>query len=192
MIIAGSDVSGNEINGQHGHIAFVVGHEESINALHKEIGIKEIHMMRLDEVDKKQVIQNLDFEKYGIKAWCFHVGRQHTVDSIYEHVKLHPKNKRKDKIHQNFDYHLFNHFKPEVEKLTLNQSMELSDLRVQCDGDMIHSIKFWKMKEERRGKAYELSDAVARCNEHNRSLKGCVEMDLKDDIFSKMSYDLFR
>lgn len=192
MIIAGSDASGNEIDGQHRYIAFVIGHEESINALHKEIGIKEIHMMRLDDVDKKQVVQNLDFKRYGIKAWCFHVGKQRTIDSIYEHVKIHPKNKRKDKIYQNFDYHLFNYFKPEVEKLTLGNSMEFSDLIVQCDSDMINSVKFWKMRSVIRGKAYELSDAVAWCNEHNRTLKGCQEMDLMDEIFSKMSYDLFR
>lgn len=43
------------------------------------------------------------------------------------------------------------------------------------------------MKNERKGKAYELSDAVAWCNEHGRILKGCQEMDLRDEIFSKMS-----
>ncbi|HEX5457253.1 MAG TPA: hypothetical protein VFX64_02575 [Candidatus Nitrosotalea sp.] len=123
MIIAGSDVSGNEIDGQHRHIAFVIGHEESINTLHNEIGIKEIHMMRLGEADKKQVVQNLDFKKHGIKAWCFHVGKQHTIDAIYEHVRLHPKNKRKDKIYQNFEYHLLSYFKSEVEKLTFRQGM---------------------------------------------------------------------
>jgi len=40
VIVAGSDVSGNELNGQSRHIAFVIGPEESINALYNDIGIK--------------------------------------------------------------------------------------------------------------------------------------------------------
>ena len=192
MIIAGSDVSGNENDGQSRHIAFIIGQEESINAIYKDIGIKEIHMVKLSAEQRTHVVQKLDFKKYGIKAWCFHVGKQRITEEIYEHIRLQPKNKRKDKIHQNFDYHLLNHFRPEIEKLTIPQSMEFSDLRVQCDADMALTIEFWKMKREMKGKAFELSDAVAWCNEHNRSLKGCQEMDLIDTIYSQMSYDLLK
>ena len=45
MLLAGSDVSGNTRgNGQVRHIAFVLGTEESINSLHNDIGIVDIHM----------------------------------------------------------------------------------------------------------------------------------------------------
>jgi len=149
-------------------------------------------MVKLSAKERSHIVQKLDFKKYGIKAWCFHVGKQRVMEEIYEHIRLHPKNKRKDKIYQNFDYHLLNHFRMEIEKMTIAQNMEFPDLRVQCDADMSHTIKFWKMKRETKGKAYELSDAVAWCNEHSRSLKGCHEMDLKDTIYNQMIYDLFR
>jgi len=97
MIIAGSDVSGNEEDGQSRHIAFVIGSEESINALYNEVGIKEIHMVKLSSEQRSQVVQKLDFKKHGIKAWCFHVGKQRVTDEIYAHIRLKPKNQRKEK-----------------------------------------------------------------------------------------------
>ncbi|MEX0764724.1 MAG: hypothetical protein WD033_06130 [Nitrosopumilaceae archaeon] len=192
MLIAGSDVSGDEDNGQTRYIAFVIGNEEDINSLHNDIGINEIHMVRLDEKEKKHVIKTLDFKKYNIRAWCFHVGRQRTIDAIYNHQKLLPKNKRKDKIHQAFDYHLLHYFKDKLEDLTYNAGIGLADLVVQGEGDMKLTIENWKMKYSRKGNAYEFSDAVAWCNEHRKKLKGCQEMDLKDTIYEQMQYDLLK
>jgi hypothetical protein len=192
MLIAGSDVSGDVNKGQHRHIAFVVGKEESINALHNEIGIKEIHMLRLEEREKRHVIQTIDFQKYNIKAWCFYVNKQNAINSIYSHTKLRPKNRMKEKVYETFDFHLLDHFKSELEDLTFANSIRLTDLHVQCEGDMSYTVINWKMTPDHKGKAYEFSDAVAWCNERGKKLKGCIECNLEEILYNKTSFDLFK
>lgn len=60
--------------------------QEKINSLYDEIGLKEIHMVRLDEKQKERVIRILDFTKSDILAWCLKVDKQHIVDYMYNHL----------------------------------------------------------------------------------------------------------
>ena len=192
MIIAGSDVSGDVNKGQHRHIAFVIGKEDDVNSLHKKIGIREIHMLRLEDWEKTHVIQTIDFEQYNIKAWCFYVNKQNVINSIYNHQKLRPKNRMKEKVYQVFDRYLLDHFKSDLENITYPHGLKLTDLHIQCEGDMSNTVINWKMTPEHKGKAYEFSDAVAWCNERGKKLKGCYEHDLEEELFNKTSYDLFK
>jgi len=191
-LIAGSDVSGDEIRGQHRHIAFIIGKEEDINAQYNKIGFREIHMLRLEEWQRTYIIQNIDFEKYNIKAWCFNVNKQNTVNLIYNDTKLHPKNKRKEQVYKNFDLHLLEHFKSDLENIAFPNELTLSDIRVQCDSDMSSTVRNWNMKSDSKGKAYELSDAIAWCNERGKELKGCYECNLEQELYDKTSYALFK
>ena len=112
MLVAGTDVSGNTVGGgQHRHISFLIGSEDSINKLYKDINLKEIHMVRLSEPIRQHVQQKLDFRGSDILAWCFHVEKQHTVDYISRHERLHPKTRPKESIFRHFDYLLLQQFR---------------------------------------------------------------------------------
>jgi hypothetical protein len=193
MLIAGSDVSGNTIGGgQHRHISFLIGNEESVNKLYKDIDLKEIHMVRLDESIRQHVLQKLDFKGSNILAWCFHVEKQHTVDYISKHERLHPKTKPKESIFRHFDYLLLQQFKEQIESVCFAQKTTLDELTVECDSDMRFTVQNWKMKDRSRGKAYEIADAIAYFNEKDRRIKGCVDVDLRDKIRKQMETDLLR
>jgi hypothetical protein len=192
MLFAGSDVSGDENDGQIKYIAFIVGKEEDINSQHNDIDINEIHMVRLEPQEKKQVIERIDFESYNLKAWCFYVDRQQIVDSIFNHIRLHPKNKRKPTIHKSFDSHFLYQFKDDLEEFTYKHGTALNDLQVQCDGDMSLTIKNWRMKKAPRGKAHQLADAIAWCNERDQKLNGCQEVALQEIIRNRMQQDLLK
>lgn len=192
MLVAGSDVSGNTIGGgQHRHIAFIIGEESSINSLYNKIGLDEIHMVRLDESRRTEVIQKLDFTRYDIRAWCFYVEKQNVIDYIYNHNKLARKTRSKEKIFKHFDYLLLKKFKVPLEEYTYKKRTSISDIVVQCDSDMTYTVDNWRMKKESKGRAFELADAVAWCNEKDRSIKGCVDLDLKE-IKLEMESDLLK
>lgn len=193
MILAGSDVSGNTRgNGQIRHIAFVLGTEESINGLHNDIGIENIHMDDLRQHQRRQVINRLEFTRNDIQAWCFNVERQNTIDFIYQHEKLKPKNKLKSIVQKHFDYLLLKQIKGLLTNFIYFHNGSLSSLVVECDGDMSITIGNWKMKKKLKGKAYELADAVAWCNAKGRRIKQCPEPDYIGFLRQQMEYDLLK
>ncbi|MGI0056897.1 MAG: hypothetical protein ACREAK_05930 [Nitrosarchaeum sp.] len=193
MLIAGSDVSGNTIGGgQHRHISFLIGSEESINKLYNDIHLKEIHMVRLTESARKHVQQKLDFRGNDVFAWCFHVEKQHIINHIANHERLHPKNKPRESIFRHFDYLFLQQFKEQLEAICYSHKTSLDELTVECDSDMQFTIQNWKMRKKSRGKAYEIADAIAYFNEKDRKTKGCVDVDLRDKIYRQMEYDLLK
>jgi hypothetical protein len=193
MIIGGADVSGNTIGGgQHRYIAIVIGKEEIINRIHSKIGLTEIHMVRLDAQQKSSVRQNLDFKSDEILVLCIEVERQHIIDLIFSHARLHPKTRSRQSIQQKFDYHLLDLIKERIETFARGHKSALTDVIIQCESDMELTIKNWKMTSARRGKAYEISDAVAHFNEKGTKLKRCIELDLRDELRNRMEYDLLR
>jgi len=99
MIIAGADVVGDQTGeGEHNYIAMIFASEEIVNKIHNNVGIKEIHMIKLEENEKKQVIQNLNMSYDDCISFCLHVERQHTVEYIENHPRLNKKCKPKRKM----------------------------------------------------------------------------------------------
>jgi len=193
MLLAGSDVSGNTRgNGQVRHIAFVLGTEESINGLHNDIDIENIHMDDLRQPQRRQVISRLEFTRNDIQAWCFNVERQNTIDFIYQHEKLKPKNKLKSKVQKHFDYLLLKQIKSLLTDFVYSRNGQLSSLVVECDGDMNKTIDNWKMKKRYKGKAYQLADAVAWCNAKGHKIKQCAEPDYIELLREQLTYDLLK
>ena len=161
LILAGADVSGNEFDGQRRYLSFVIGTEEKINSLYKEIGLKQIHMIRLDEKQRKHVINTLDFTKSDILALCLEVDKQFIVDYIYNHPRLNHKHRPKARIFNHFDRLILGQIQEKIEMLIYNHKMRLEDVWVQCEGDIEDTIKAWQMKPRLEGIAYEISDAIA-------------------------------
>ncbi|MGI9566124.1 MAG: hypothetical protein ACR2LL_03805 [Nitrosopumilus sp.] len=192
MIIAGADASGDEKNGQRRYISFVVGTKEKINSLYDEIGLREIHMVRLDEKQKERVIRILDFTKSDILAWCLKVDKQHIVDYMYNHPRLNNKHKTRARILNHFDRLILEKVRNKMEKFTYSHEKGLEDVSVQCEVDMEDTVKVWQMNPQFEGRAYEISDAIAWCNEKGKRLKGCKELNLSEYLKTKMEYDLLK
>ena len=193
MIIAGSDVSGNTRGGgQKRYIAIVIGTEERINKIHKDIGIKEIHMSELTPNQREKVYRKLNFNRSDIVAWCLDVEKQNIVHGIFKHTRLFPKKTNKGFIEKKFDHHLLQAIRSRIENFTYTRNGGLRDLTVQCDSDMFHTVKYWGMHDQHKGKAFELADAVAWFNEKNRKIKHCIQLDLKKGIKDEMESEFIR
>lgn len=187
MLIAGSDVSGIQGLGEQSYISFIVGTQEAINSMHKNTGVKKIHMIRLDENEKNNVINALDFCRPDVNAWCFYVERQNIVNNIFNHPRFKKKPGLKESVYVEFDKIFLKCFRHELNDFCIQHNEEIRKLSVECDSDMTQSIRRWNFTNLNEGKASELSDAIAWCNSHNKKLNGCREVNLANEIDSKLT-----
>lgn len=192
-MIGGSDVSGNKIDGgEVNYISLLIGREDVINTVYNKIGINGIHMKRLTKSQRKRVENSLDFSFKDVRVWCIHV-RKHDIE---KHILNHPKLKKyaqpKKIIHKNFDKHLFNLIKKDLEEFVNPYKYEIQEISVQTDDDMKYTIKIFGMNHKIRGRAYELADVVAWFNQKRIKIKHCIELELVEQIKSRMESDLLK
>ena len=191
MFLAGSDEVGKNDVTQHDHISFVFGTDEAINVIYNKIGLKKIHMVELSEKKKNHVIKNLNFTKRNLMSLCVHVERQKIIQELMNSSKL-KKTKTKKQLHGYFDNVLLSLVKKNIEPFCrVHNINDIRSLGVQCDSGMTNTIQFWKMRPVSGGRAHELADAVAWCNEHKRKFKGEIKKDLRQEIQIKLESILF-
>ncbi len=196
MLLGGADASGNkQKEGQRNYLSFLVGTEERINKIYKNIGIDGIHMSELSEKERQQVHNNLDLKHNDIRVWCFHVNRQKLEKYILEHPKLMYNKIPKLNVHKNFDHHLLNLFKDELESFIFPKHKDYSDLLIQTDSDMEFVVKHWRMTridQKDEGIAFEIADAVVWFNQKKIKVENCIEKDYRNQLKKLMEHDLLR
>lgn len=191
MLIAGSDVSGSDTGGQHRIIAIVMGTEEAINSLRKNIKVKTIHMSKLDEYKQKEVINNLDFRDGELFALSLEVEKVKTVKFIHESNKLKEKYFDIGLVYQHFDMLLLDIIKSKIEEFSYKFNGGIKNIMIESDNDMDNTIRAWGMKRVYAcGKAYELADALAFCCNTNRRVEGCIRLNLVGILRKQMENDL--
>jgi len=103
-----------------------------------------------------------------------------------------PRSVPKPRLYKHFDYLLFRKIRDIVEPFAYERGYEIKDIVMQCDSDMSKTGTNWMMRTAYGGKAYDLADAVAWCNEHGRRLRHCREMDLTDKLREEMILDFLK
>lgn len=191
MLIAGSDVSGNKTGEERRIIALVIGTEDSINSLHNKIGLAEIHMSELKKNKRNHVLNNLDFQNKERFAISLEVEKNKTVHEIHEYMKKQEPLYDIGVIFQHFDLLLLDRIRKTIENIIVNYGMVIKDLSVQCEGDMLATIRAWNMKisDKGKGKAYELSDAIAWACNADKNIKGVIKKNLVHDLRNQMRKD---
>lgn len=196
MLVGGADVSGDKYRqgekreGERNYIAFLVGTEERIHRIYNDVGINGIHMSELKESQIEHIRRTLNFSSNDVLVWCFHVQRQHIEKYILNHPRLKNYKKPKVSIHKNFDHHLLNSIKTQLQDFVYSYKQEFSDLVIHTDDDMKDTVNYWKMKRSVKGIPFELSDAVAWFNQKHVNIESCIHVDLRNNIRSLMERDL--
>jgi len=191
VVIIGADVSGNTSGGgQSRHIAIVLGTEESVNRTYRKIGLREIHMVSMDHTKRQHVFQNLAFGGRDLVGLCLNVERQKTIDAVINDPRFVSRRMSKSRVHKQFDYLLLRKIRHIIETFAYARGCEIKDIVMQCDPDMSKTGANWRVRTADGGRAYELADAVAWCNEHGRRLKHCREMNLAGKLSVEMMQGL--
>ena len=186
MLVGGADVSGSKDDGQQNHVALVVGKEDTINRIYKNVGISPIHMSELSESQRRQVQDNLDLSSNEIVVWCFHVSRQHTEKVMQDLIISKKKRKPKINIHRSFESYWFQLFRGELATFAAKFRADISDVTIEADADMRQTIQNWNIGDRYKGRAYELADAVAWFNQRGVKIQYCKVVDLRDRILADM------
>ncbi|HJJ22592.1 MAG TPA: hypothetical protein OQH54_02605 [Nitrosopumilus sp.] len=189
MLLAGADVSGDDGN-QHKIISIVVGTRDSLYSLHKNIGLKKIHMQKLDNKKRAQVIDRITFDHIDRIALSFLVNKINVVHEIHDHKKR--KNKYADinTIFREFDLIMLRKVKPFIENFTVPRRIRPEELVYQVDDDMKHTIRNWGIKWEQEDIAHEFADAVAYCHNKNYTVPKLQLFDWRLDISSELKKKL--
>jgi succinate dehydrogenase flavin-adding protein (antitoxin of CptAB toxin-antitoxin module) len=192
MLLGGIDASGISQINEYSDIGFIITTEEIINSIYSDIGLKEIHMVRLDKIQKEHVIKILNNQKNDILAYCFHVERQNLVNNIFNNPRYKKKPGKKEHVYVEFDKIFLQFFRDELYTFCAKFKQEFSKLTVEHDLDMKDSIKRWNLVGKDKGKAFEIADAIAWCNTHRIELKICKEIDLSEKIQSQLMSNLLK
>ncbi|MEX0656420.1 MAG: hypothetical protein WD154_02605 [Nitrosopumilaceae archaeon] len=190
MLLGGTDVCGDDEHGQHRIIAIVMGTHDAINALRNNIHVKEIHMSKISEKARIEVMQKLDFRNNDLFALSLEVEKVKTVKEIHE------RNKQKDKYYdiklpyQHFDALLLSKIRSKMEGFSYRFDSGITNIMMECDNDMYDTIRSWRMQRKSEGKAYELADAVAYCHNKRKKIRGCTTINLVKDLRKQMNKDL--
>jgi len=189
MLLAGADVSGEDGN-QHKIISIVIGTRDSLYSLYKNIGLKKIHMQKLDNKKLAQVIDRITFDHDERIALSFLVNKMKLVHEIHEHKKR--KNKYADinTIFREFDEIMLRKVKPLIENFTIPRGIRPEELVYQVDDDMKHTIRHWGIKWEPEDIAHELADAVAYCHNKEHYVPKLQLFDWSLDISSELKKKL--
>ena len=193
VFIGGADASGNNSEGQLNHIALIVGTEEAINTAYKNLEVeRKIHMNQITAGKRERIRRRLDLGSGEICALCMHVERQGVENHILNHEKTRRHRNLKSSIHKNFDTHLRRLVRSELDPFLRRHRLDLSDITVQVDGDMRHSVRYWKMKSAGVGRAHEMADAIAWFNQKRMDVDPrCRKLDLREKIRKAMEHDMW-
>ena len=185
-------MSGDRHGSQHNHAALIIGKEDEISRIYNNIGISPIHMSEITEQKRQHVYGNLDFSSNEIRVWCFHISRRQIENDIQERLRTRNSRKSRISIHKNFDTHWFRLFRNDLETFAAKLRTELSEIVIEADSDMVPTLKNWNINSTYKGKAYELSDAVAWFNQKGARLEQCKIMDLRTNIEELMKHSLLK
>ena len=179
--IGGVDVSGNN-QGQHNHVARIVGKEDAVNRIYNKIGVSPIHMSEMSEWHRLQVRNNLDLSSSEISAWCFHINRRMIEADILEYIRLGGSRMPKINVHKSFEMYWFGMFHNDLKSFVARFRMDLSEVVIQADNDMSPTLESWRIASKHKGKVHEISDAVAWFNQKDIKIRDCKTVDLRDRI----------
>ena len=186
-LVAGTDINGDNDNGQFRYVAFVIGTETAINTLYNQIGLNSLEMKNLKKTKRKFVSKKMNFTDSNFFAMCLKIDRQ----SLIRYITTHPHSKakfiEKKEVHRYFDKILLSLIRDRIDGFCQHHNSRFVKLNFQCDPDMTKTITNWELSNSYKGRAYEFADAISFCYQHKWSpVNGCKYLDLSDKIKQRL------
>lgn len=188
--VAAMDVSGDQYSGNHKFLAVVVGTEEKINAIVKNLGNKKTHMSMIKSKSiKDRIISKVVFDGRESIAFCTRIDMKHVLEPIKSRrtVQRRKGQNRTYRIYYRAVIHLV---RKHIEYFLAPHQCAIHDIHFQCDDDCRNMIKYNGLKHDRPGSAHDLADIVAWANNRCMEPKGVVSIDLTGAIKNRLKKTL--
>lgn len=187
MLLAGTDINGDNDDGQGRYITIVIGTETSVNRLYNQIGLNNIEMKNLKKNKRKFVAKTMNFTNIEFLAMCLKVDRQKLIQYITTHPHSKAKFLEKKEVNRYFDKILLSLIKDQIDGFCQHHNSRFTKLNFQCDPDMSKTVTNWELASSLKGRAYEFADAISFCYQHKWSpVKGCKYNDCSEKIKQRL------
>ena len=177
MLLAGVDVSGSKPVGNHKFMGIVIGTQESICCIDKNLESKQIHMnVVMGRKKQDAILSKLRFNGNENIAFCIRLDKDAIVKKISARKKLGHRHPRKN-IFRAYDCLLCKYIHERITIFLAKHNHALSDVAFQCDSDCRNFIKVNGLRRDDIGSAHGLADIVAWSNNKNKEPRGAESLD---------------
>lgn len=185
MLLAGVDVSGRPDTGNYKFMSVVIGTDEKIESITKNLGMKNTHMHNIsDQGVRDSIISRVNFDGKQCVAFCYRI----ELDKIIKRINAtRAKNVRKRKIFTTCYYIMWALVQDHVKSFLRKHRCDAHDVVFQCDGDSEAFLKTVGLRPGYKGRAHSLADIVAWANNNKKEPDGVISVDLSGEISRRMT-----
>lgn len=177
IMLAGVDVSGSKPVGNHKFMGIVIGTQESIRCIVKNLESNQNHMNAvMDKKKQDTILSRLRFNGNENIAFCVRLDKDTIVKKISTRKKYGHRYPRKN-IFRAYDYLSYKYMYERIATFLARHNHALSDVVFQCDSDCRDFIKVNGLRHDNAGNAYRLADIVAWSNNKNKEPRGVKSLD---------------
>ena len=181
MLMAGMDVSGDSITGNHKFMAIVITTSESANSLSRSLP-NILHMNQIqNKKNRDEITSKLRFDGRNTIAFCVRIDRDTIIKKVRGR-KLTRQNISHAKMIRTYHRLLLKCLRQKVEDFIVRHSCSLGEVTFQCDGDCVSFAKDNGLCFSHGGTIHGLADVVAWTNNHNDELPGVFSIDLTREM----------
>ena len=180
MLLAGVDVSGRPGIGNYKFMSIVIGTDEKIESMMRQVGMDNIHMNTIhDEKIHDHIISQLRFDNKQCTAFCYRI----ELDTAIKNTRSgRSRNVRKSRIFATCYYVMWMHMQDQIKSFLQSLQCDIHDVAFQCDSDSEMFLKTAGLRRTHKGQAHSLSDVVAWANNNGKEPYGVVSQDLSEPI----------
>lgn len=176
MIMIGAMDISYDSKFDHAFMAIILGEEESLNRLHKNLGSDKFHMSKLFDIKRqKEIISKIKFDGKNNIAFCIKFNRN--IKKISNMKMIKRKKISLGKINRIRHYRLLSSTKEAIISFLIAHNYSIHDIYFQCDSDCRGFLRDVGLHYDDPGIAHQLSDVVAWANRRNIPLDGVIELD---------------
>ena len=176
-LFVGADVSGSKPVGNHKFMGIVIGTQESIRSMVKNLGSNRIHMSPVkDKKRQDATLSKLRFDGDEDTAFCIRLDKDAIVRKIGTRKKPGHQYPKK-KIFRVYDYLLCKYMYEEITTFLAKHNRALPDIAFQCDGDCRDFVRVNGLRHGSAGDAYMLADIVAWSSNKGKEPCGVKSLD---------------
>lgn len=189
-LVAAVDVSGDQRSGNHKFLAIVIGTEEKINAIRKNLGNNKIHMSTIkSQSAKERIISKVIFDGRESIAFCLRIDMKHILEPI-KSKRTTQKRKGQKRIYRIYYNAVIYLVRKRIENFLTSHHYAIHDVYFQCDIDCRNMIKDNGLKHDSPGSAHDLADVVAWANNRCVEPKGVIPIDLTEELKNSLEKTL--
>lgn len=187
-LVAAMDASGDPHTGNHKFLGIVIGTQDKINSIIRNMGHNRFHMSTIRNKEIRQdILFRISFDGNESAAFCIRIDKNNTVSKLIQQVRTRNRPWLKRRIHATFNRSTMHYVRQEIEGFLIKRNHSIQDVVFECDDDCMGIIKDSGLRYAAAGYAHDLADAVAWANNRNMEPKGVSSADHASAI-REMSY----